>query len=182
MESNSNRIIVAETAAECAAALKQSGLIDVQSAAVQEVVYVCIGTDRATGDCFGLLVGRKLQKAGLEGVYGNLDEPIHAKNIESHLQLIRSKHENPFIVAIDACLGGTERVGKMLIKRGPIAPGLALGASIEPVGDISISGVVNVRNSYAEVNPWEVLASTRLSLVMKMAEAAAAGILEVCNV
>jgi len=167
---------MAETADECAAALRELGLADIQLNSNQTVVYLCIGTDRATGDCFGLLIGRKLQKAGMAAVYGNLDEPVHAKNIEIYLQEISVEHKNPFIVAIDACLGSADKVGKILIKRGPIAPGLALGTKIKPVGDISITGVVNVFGAYAEVNPWEILASTRLSLVMRMAKATAAGI------
>lgn len=173
-----NKVHMAETAAECTSALIEIGLANIQSNNSREIVYLCIGTDRATGDCFGLLVGRELQKADVAAVYGNLDEPVHAKNIEVYLQEISKKHANPFIIAIDASLGGEDKVGKMLIKRGPIAPGLALGAKIEAVGDISITGVVNVLGVYAGVNPWEILASTRLSLVMRMAEATAAGILD----
>ena len=46
------------------------------------VVFLCIGTDRATGDALGPLVGSYLLKNGLENVYGTVDEPVHAEKFE----------------------------------------------------------------------------------------------------
>jgi len=173
--------LIAQTAAECAAALAQLGLPE--CAAARRIIYLCIGTDRATGDCFGPLAGSALIKASpiagsdLASVYGTLDNPVHAKNIADVLAQIKREHTNPFIVAIDACLGKADKVGKMIIKRGPIAPGLARGAGIPPVGDISVTGVVNVLGKHKNTDMWGVLASTRLSLVMRMADMAAKGML-----
>lgn len=38
-------------------------------------VLACIGTDRATGDCLGPLVGTNLKRLGYT-VVGTLDEPL----------------------------------------------------------------------------------------------------------
>ena len=43
-------------------------------------------------------------------IYGTLNEPVHAKNLENNIELIYSNHKNPFIIAIDACLG---RIGEL---------------------------------------------------------------------
>ena len=47
----------------------------------QPLVIVCIGTDRATGDCLGPLVGQALLPSPQYSVFGTLKEPIHAKNL-----------------------------------------------------------------------------------------------------
>ena len=47
------------------------------------IIFICIGTDRSTGDSLGPLVGYKLQflnKSNIH-IYGTLQSPIHAKNI-----------------------------------------------------------------------------------------------------
>ena len=56
-----------------------------------EVVFVCIGTDRATGDCLGPLIGYKIQdmKYNKVHVLGTLDNPVHAKNLEEHLKELK---------------------------------------------------------------------------------------------
>ena len=48
------------------------------------VVFVCIGTDRSTGDSLGPLIGYKIANLRYKGVYvyGNLEHPVHAKNLE----------------------------------------------------------------------------------------------------
>ena len=48
------------------------------------VIFLCIGTDRSTGDSLGPLVGHKLRKCRLKkaAVIGTLDKPVHAMNLE----------------------------------------------------------------------------------------------------
>lgn len=53
----------------------------------RDIILVCIGSDRATGDCLGPIVGHKLarfcntHKNSLH-LFGTLEQPIHAKNLE----------------------------------------------------------------------------------------------------
>src|SRR3954447_21556300 len=77
------------------------------------IVFVCIGTDRSTGDSLGPLVGTLLEEKGMRSfyVYGTLDEPIHAVNLSEKLKEIHAKHDDPYIIGIDACLGRTKNVG-----------------------------------------------------------------------
>lgn len=111
----------------------------------REIVFVCIGTDRATGDCLGPLVGTRLRSLNSSmNVYGTLKDPAHATNLVQVMELIRCSHRHPLIVAVDACLGSSDRVGFINIKKGSLKPGTALKKTLPEIGDFYISGVVNV--------------------------------------
>ncbi|MGQ9497015.1 MAG: spore protease YyaC [Desulfotomaculales bacterium] len=130
-------------------------------------VLLCIGTDRSTGDCLGPLIGWKLSKVKQElfAVYGTLEEPVHAVNLEAKLAEIKEAHPGSPVVAVDACLGSPENVGCITIGDGALEPGAGVRKKLPMVGDIHITGVVNV-GGYLE---YVVLQNTRLSMVMRMA-------------
>lgn len=132
------------------------------------LIILCIGTDRSTGDSLGPLVGSKLSISCPPQVkiYGTLENPVHAVNLEERLKEINSQFDRPPIIAVDACLGKSENIGYISIKPGPLQPGTGVNKSLPEVGDFHLIGVVNV-GGFME---YLVLQNTRLSLVMKMAE------------
>jgi len=133
---------------------------------------LCIGSDRATGDSLGPLVGSLLTWNGFCGkVLGTLDKPVHAQNLEAALTEIHN--ENSLIIGVDACLGVTDEVGSIIVRKGPLKPGLGVKKKLPPVGDLHIAGVVNV-GGFME---YMILQNTRLGLVMNMAQAIASGII-----
>lgn len=134
----------------------------------KEYVIVCVGTDRSTGDALGPLTGTYLMDKKLKHmtVYGTLHDPVHATNLEDYLSLINKQHKNAFIIAIDACLGKTSSVGQIIACEGALKPGAALNKPLPPVGDIHITGVVNI-SGFME---YSVLQNTRLSIVLEMAK------------
>lgn len=134
----------------------------------QPVVVVCIGTDRSTGDALGPLVGTKLHNKDTFPffVYGTLDDPVHAVNLEEKLKMIATEHPGAFVIGIDACLGRLNHVGMVSINDGPVKPGAGVNKQLPPVGDMHITGIVNV-SGFME---YFVLQNTRLSIVMKMAD------------
>lgn len=132
-----------------------------------QVVIVCIGTDRSTGDALGPLVGSKLQQLNLNAsVYGTLESPVHAVNLNEVMTTIEQLHSNPFIIGIDACLGRLHSVGIITVGDGPVKPGAGVKKELPEVGDIHLTGIVNV-SGFME---YFVLQNTRLNLVMKMAD------------
>jgi len=136
----------------------------------RDVVYLCIGTDRATGDCLGPLVGNRLRTLLPSAhIFGCLEEPLHAVNLEATMHHINQTYADPLIIAVDAGLGASEKVGFLSIKRGSLAPGLALKKQLPRVGDFHIVGTVNVSGFCEHL----VLQNTRLFVVYKMAEAVA---------
>lgn len=132
------------------------------------IVVLCIGTDRATGDCLGPIIGYKLNTFYLENimVYGTLSEPIHAKNIEDTILHIKKIHNKSLIIAIDACLGKTNHIGMVNLGEGSLTPGSGVNKVLPPVGDIYITGIVN----FSGFMDMMVLQNTRLNTVMEMAD------------
>ncbi|MEH7117436.1 spore protease YyaC [Neobacillus vireti] len=151
-------------------------LLNIPSVSRRPIVFVCIGTDRSTGDSLGPLVGSLLEEKRLQSfyVYGTLDEPIHAVNLADKLREINRIHVNPYIIGIDACLGRIKNVGVIQVGNGPVKPGAGVNKELPDVGDIHITGIVNV-SGFME---FFVLQNTRLNLVMRMAKTIASGIFE----
>jgi putative sporulation protein YyaC len=133
-----------------------------------DIVVVCIGTDRSTGDSLGPLVGTALSRfhSPLFHIFGTLEEPVHAVNLEETLAIINQKFANPFIIGIDACLGHSTSVGCIQVIDGPLRPGAGVNKQLPPVGDIHLTGIVNV-GGFME---YFVLQNTRLSLVMRLSD------------
>ncbi|WP_137743358.1 spore protease YyaC [Robertmurraya siralis] len=133
----------------------------------KELVIVCVGSDRSTGDSLAPLVGKFLKEVNLKRfiVYGTLEDPIHAENLEEKMNSINVKHKDAYIIGIDACLGRLSSVGRIDVRNTPLQAGAGVGKNLPPVGESSIVGIVNI-SGFME---FYVLQSTRLSLVMSMA-------------
>lgn len=140
----------------------------------RSIIFLCIGTDRSTGDSLGPLVGEKLKFLSNNNIfiYGSLETPIHAKNLSSILIEINKNFKNPYIIAIDACLGSIDNVGKILIQRKPLFPGKAVNKDLPSIGNMSIVGVVNISGNLE----YMVLQNTRLFTVMTLANTISMGI------
>lgn len=163
------------------------------------MIYLCIGSDRSTGDSLGPLVGHQLCRAipgmslaervccvvperlrsvGAElaevTVMGTLREPVHAINLRKTMETIRRCYRDSLVVAVDASVGSERSVGGITLGIGSISPGMGVRKKLDEVGDIYITGVVH-GGAYPEP---EILQSTRLSLVMEMAECICSGIVE----
>ena len=139
-----------------------------QSAQQRPAIVLCIGTDRSTGDSLGPLIGTNLSRLGLPqlNVFGTLDQPVHATNLVEQLNLIDKSFVNPFVIAIDACLGRLDSVGCITLSEGPLRPGAGVHKNLPEVGEVHFTGIVNV-GGFME---YMVLQNTRLSLVWHMAE------------
>lgn len=135
------------------------------------LVIVCVGTDRSTGDAYGPLVGTRLKSLLPPHiqVFGTLDQPVHATNLKELTQQLERKSDDPLILGVDACLGRSENVGFISVKDQPLLPGTGVNKQLPPVGEMHIVGIVNV-GGFME---YLVLQSTRLHLVMRMAEVTA---------
>ncbi len=145
-----------------------------QKSGCRSIAFVCIGTDRSTGDSLGPLIGYKISnlKHKKVYVYGNLENPVHAKNLDEAMNKLASDCVQPFVIAIDACLGKLEHVGYITIGEGPIKPGSGVNKELTPVGDMFVTGIVN----FGGFMDFLVLQNTRLNIVMKIADLIAAGI------
>lgn len=133
------------------------------------IVFLCIGSDRATGDCLGPIIGYKLSKLSRQDVfriYGTLEEPVHAKNLKDTVALIQRTYHNPYIIAIDASLGRSDHIGFITLGEGSLKPGAGVDKDLPEVGDVFITGIVN----FSGVLDHMLLQTTRLNVVMSMAD------------
>lgn len=133
------------------------------------IIFLCIGSDRATGDCLGPIIGYKLSKYKKYHnyyVYGTLEEPVHAKNLKDTISMIYQSHNDAFIVAIDASLGRSDHIGYITLGEGPLKPGAGVDKDLPEIGDIYITGIVNFSGLFDHM----LLQTTRLNVVMSMAD------------
>ncbi|QOV18961.1 spore protease YyaC [Blautia liquoris] len=140
-----------------------------------DLIFLCIGSDRITGDCLGPLTGSQLNQKGIHPytVYGTLDDPVHALNLTDVINDIQYAHPQALIIAIDASLGSTTHQGCICVGEGAILPGAGVSKDLPAVGHIFITGIVNQTG----ISPHLLLSSTRLSDVMRMADSISGGIL-----
>lgn len=142
----------------------------------KDLLVVCIGTDRSTGDSLGPLVGTMLKSQSLPPgvkVWGTLDEPIHGSNLRDHLTRIEQWSRRPTVLAVDAGLGKKEHVGNISVRLGPLRPGKGVGKKLRAIGDLRLIGTVNFAGGTSE---FVALQNTRLSLVVRLARTIATGI------
>ena len=140
-----------------------------------ELVFLCIGSDRITGDSLGPLVGHHLAKKKLPHahVYGTLNHPVHALNLNETVKTLKQQHPHSLTIAIDASLGSRNHLGFLTIAKGALEPGLGVRKKLLPVGDISITGIVNLSGTFDHF----LLQTTRLATVVQMADSIVSGIL-----
>lgn len=129
---------------------------------------LCIGTDRATGDALGPLVGSDLLSWSRIpcAVYGTLEHPLHASNLQDLIKE-QPKLKAARCLAIDASLGRPEEVGAISVGVGPLKPGAGVNKELPPIGRYYATGTVNIGGFM----DYYVLQNTRLALVMRMAQA-----------
>jgi putative sporulation protein YyaC len=137
--------------------------------ACTEIVVVCIGTTRYSGDSLGPMVGSRLEQQ-FEGcpqlqVYGTLNKPVHALNLQKTLAHIAATHSRAYIIAVDAALGQFYKVGTLQLVEQSLQPGVSLDKELPPIGNIHIKGIVN--NLGLQHN-HKVLEHTSLTFVEEM--------------
>ena len=133
-----------------------------------EILFLCIGTDRSTGDSLGPLIGYKLMKQGMKHarIIGTLDQPVHALNLDYSVKRVEKLYSDSIVVAVDASIGNVEHIGYVTLGRGPLRPGLGVKKELNEVGDIFITGIVGASK---DGDPF-MLQSVRLSVVMRLAD------------
>lgn len=154
--------------AELAARLYMMIREEMDKSRKQQVLLLCIGTDRSTGDSLGPLIGYQLRNHDLKHirVLGTLNRPVHAMNLEDTLGLVKEYYQDHLIIAVDASVGMNDHIGCITLGRGSLKPGLGVSKELQSVGDLFITGIVSGCGSYDPV----MLQSIRLSVVMRMAE------------
>lgn len=144
------------------------------------VLFLCIGSDRSTGDSLGPLTGYLLKNEKLFAgntdliVVGTLSLPVHAVNLNTVLRVIEEDFSEYVVVAIDASIGSRDSVGCITLAEGGLKPGCGVNKNLRKVGDVAITGIVSWGSRLEPV----LLQNIRLGMVMNMANCIYQGILK----
>lgn len=136
-----------------------------------------------TGDCLGPYIGHQLLEhlnTDTHGVYvyGTLKSPVHALNLSRiSRQIKNSASRKGLVIAVDASLGQKKHLGYVTIADGALYPGAAVQKELPPVGDIHITGIVNIAGVLEQLT----LQTTRLSTVISLADTITQGIVNYTN-
>ena len=128
--------------------LKVSDFFREENIKKEEVIIVCIGTNRTqTIDCLGPFVGSILKEDREFNVpvYGTMINPIHALNMTQCITDIKNIHPKSIIIAIDASLSDDNKIGEIVVEKGWIKPAAGINKEFDGVGDYSIKGFVGPR-------------------------------------
>ena len=149
------------------------------------IIFLCVGTDRVIGDCFGPLVGEKLKsligKMKDIEIIGDLEKTICINDIEKVIKAIKEEVDNPFIIGIDAALDKKDSIGKIVVDEQGIKVGSGLNKTNFEIGEISVKGIVSYNTGMPKQN-FILLQNTSLGLVNEMAKLTADGIYRAINV
>ena len=140
----------------------------------RDVVFLCIGTDKMTGDSLGPYIGTLLKRRG-HCVYGCLGDTVNATNLTAAAVRIFREHRDPFIIAVDACLGRREHVGYASLSTERLRAGAGVNKVLLPIGNISVTGIVTEfgTNSFARL--IDVPADSIAKMGMAIADALCLG-------
>ena len=117
-------------------------------------------------------VGHQLMTSSYYKVFGTLSQPVHAGNLTQTMAEIYRSFREPFVIAIDACLGSADHVGYVTVSSMPLFPGQGVDKELPPVGDISITGIVN----FTSQTNFNTIQTTRLHTVMELSSYIACGV------
>lgn len=133
-------------------------------------VFLCIGSDRVTGDCLGPLCGHLLKRRYdvPAFVYGGLDLPVNAVNVRATAQFVAQRHTGSTLFVVDSSVGDSREIGYIRLFDGPVRPGSADGKRLGAIGNVSITGTVAAYKAD--------LGGVRLNLVYPLAETIAAAV------
>ena len=138
---------------------------------LDEVTFLCIGTDRSTGDALGPMTGTLLEERGIPHVIGTLAAPCDADTLEKRLEQLPAHHT---VIAIDACLGPKDAAGTYYVSESSLRPARSVGGNLPSVGEYSVAAVVNVNGP----RPYSILQMTSLYMVMGMSRTIADAVTE----
>ena len=139
----------------------------------KHIFVVGIGSNLISGDSLGPFVGTLLGNCFPQHltVLGNLEFPMDATTIGPEFSQFNIPN-NSFVISIDSVLGSADFVNSIVLRRGPLQPGLGLGHNLPPIGDCSVMGVVLTNEAVLGSH----LLYTNLHLIYTMATNIAKGI------
>jgi putative sporulation protein YyaC len=150
----------------------------------KKIVFLCIGTNKVTGDSFGPLVGTKLQKLlrynKKISILGNIDKPINALNIEDKLLYVNKKYTDKYVIVVDSAVSEIELIGEIFVTKNKMVLGKGINRKISEIGDISIKCSV-CKDEYSGIENFKSLKNVPKEFIKNLADIVSIGIYEVIS-
>lgn len=137
----------------------------------RQIVVVCFGTPAISGDSLGPAVGSMLRadRTFPAFVYGTLDRPVTGRNMNEWIDFVREAHSGALLLAVDACLGDADNLGRISVRSDGVCPA-AVGGRKKRFGDVGIIAVVGDKNGDALSELMQANALYVTKLAHKVAE------------
>lgn len=150
----------------------------------KKIIFLCIGTNKIIGDSFGPLVGTNLEHFlkynNKVAIFGNINNPVNALNIEEKLIYINKVYTDKYIIAIDSAVSDKNFVGDIFVTKNKMVLGKGLNKEIFSLGDISIKCSV-CRNENNKISNFKSLENVSKEFVQELASLVSIGIYEVIS-
>lgn len=122
----------------------------------ENIIILCIGTDKIKMDSYGPIIGSELAQKCLPlnvKVFGYIGETLNACNLLSFTYENAKELENSLVIVIDCMVSFNSSVGTIVTSNSGIFPGKGIGKNLPYIGDISICGVLsNSTNLFDHLN------------------------------
>lgn len=106
-----------------------------------DTVFACIGAVKTTSyiDSIGPQIGDLLKAVGIPYVYGTHANPYNGLTSEKMNKTIKKYHKNNNVIAIDTCCTKhIEKLYKIVVENGSIAPGAGVDKKLSRIGNYAI--------------------------------------------
>lgn len=151
---------------------------------INNIVFLCLGSNMIIGDGFGPVVGTVLKKFFIKSdkvkIIGDIDNAINYSNIKKYSDNISLKYNNSLIIAIDSALSNRSNIGKIFIQNRGMKYAESLKKKNDLIGNISIKAVVG-ENVNSAIGNFQNLRNVSERQIFNVANIVSNGIIEVLN-
>ena len=133
-----------------------------------KLLFLCIGSEKISGDCIGPIVGTLLKEKYRipYPVLGTEDNSVNGANIRAYRDNIKKYFPDYKIIAVDSAVGDDKDLWTLKIREGGVRAGGALNPSVEYYGEVGILAVVGSKSG----NVLDNLLSAPYSKIVDCAE------------
>lgn len=145
-------------------------LIDKREISNPKLTFLCVGTDRVTGDSLGPIVGSNIEKfinnkkINNVKVIGSLEKNLNNTNIEEY-----TKNPKDITIVIDSAISNTYNIGEIIVDENNIKVRQALNNGKNINSNINIKCIV-AKNFENEDANFLMLQNVKLGIVLNLAE------------
>ena len=149
-----------------------------------DIIFLCIGTNKVIGDSFGPSVGENLKKCMQTKknikVIGDYENIICYANIEKIIKKIKQSYKRSLIIVLDSALSNESDIGKIFIQNRGLKYAEGLGKKNNIIGNISIKAVVG-KNCNNCIKNFKQLKNASIDKIKYMSSLVSSGIIEIVN-